>query len=63
MKLAIQKNHLRDQILYGSPDPGKKRRPGGLYHVIEKNIPSSDWLHNNYYFLTNKNKHQTEKNE
>ena len=26
MKIAVQKNHLRGQILYRSPDPVKKRR-------------------------------------
>ena len=26
MKLTVQKNHLGCQILYGSPDPQKKRR-------------------------------------
>jgi len=33
MKISIQKNHLRGQILYRSPNPVKKRR-----HILKNKI-------------------------
>ena len=35
MKIAVLKNHLRGQILYRSPNPGKKRR---LYYFLNSEI-------------------------
>ena len=36
MKIAVQKNHLRGQILYRSLDPVKKRRPENMASIFLK---------------------------